>query len=152
MLTRDERKVLRELAEKSTRVNAWHPYRGGDGYGPEASVRGPCFRWLKCTKVEQRYADMVADEYDEVKFAAAAMNNLVPALDSLDEKDARISDLESKLRDAVEALEFYGRLGVPRGCTPVGDWSPDFLVRDPYWQDQGKTARAALAGIKGGKK
>lgn len=41
-----------------------------------------------------------------------------------------------------EALEFYARVGVPHGATPVGD-TP--IHKDPYWQDQGKRARAALS-------
>lgn len=55
---------------------------------------------------------------------------------------ARISTLESALKVKDEALEFYARVGVPRGCTPVGDVP---LHLDPYWQDQGKRAREALS-------
>ena len=67
------------------------------------------------------------------------------------QEDARLWQIErERLRTA---LDFYARVGVPKGCTPTGDWGPDFLARNPYWQDQGKIAREALVALdKGSKK
>lgn len=53
---------------------------------------------------------------------------------------SKLKEENARLR---EALEFYARLGIEPGTTPTGD-TP--LHRDPYWQDQGKRARAALEG------
>ena len=55
--------------------------------------------------------------------------------------------LETKLEKARKALDFYARVGVPRGCTPTGDWGPEAITNDPYWQDQGRIARSVLQEI-----
>jgi hypothetical protein len=90
-ITRDERKMLRELAAKSTRVQGWYAHSQYDGYHPgKASVRGPFGRWLLVEGGENKPGELgqgVADLYDDAKFAAAAMNNLPALLDALDRID-----------------------------------------------------------------
>ena len=101
-MTSEEIKKIRELAAKSTKVVQWWPYSQYDGYtSPNASVRGPFCRWLivtGATEGQQGY-EHVADLYDDAQFAAAAMNNIVPALD-------RIARLESALKKAKGAIVF----------------------------------------------
>lgn len=97
-MTKDEIKALRELAEKATRVNAWYPHGGSDRCGDhEATVRGPFNRWLIVTDTsDPGYRKHVADAYDDARFAAAAMNSLVPLLDY-------IHALEQDLQEQVDA-------------------------------------------------
>lgn len=85
-----DKKKLRELANASTRVVGWYPHSQYDGYHPgRASVRGPFGRWFLVEgangEVEGSPIYPVADLYDDAKFAAAAMNNLVALLDRIDE-------------------------------------------------------------------
>ena len=75
-MTKEERQKLRELANKSTPVNAW--------YAHNESVRGPFNRWFKCSEVNPEYKKHVSEPEDDCKFAAAAMNNLVPLLNYID--------------------------------------------------------------------
>lgn len=91
-MTKEERDELRKLINNSTKVNGWYPYRGGDNYGPEATVRGPFFRWFRVVGPTPSSEHFTADSYDDAKFAAAAMNNLVKLLDEVD----RLEDLLNK--------------------------------------------------------
>lgn len=93
---------LRALAAASTGVVAWHPHAGGDSYGPEATVRGPFFRWLKVLPVQEQYKHNVAEDVNDAKFAAAAMNNLVPLLDEIDALQARVKELEDAEQARIE--------------------------------------------------
>jgi hypothetical protein len=86
--------------------------------------------------------DEARAERDEFRAARDA------ALMSMLSMESEIERLKQERDDAVEALEFYANLGIPRGTTPVGD-TP--IHRDPYWQDQGKSARATLSKLKGNK-
>lgn len=102
-----DKKKLRELAERSTRVVAWYPHSKHDGYHPgKASVRGPFGRWLLVEggsnglNDEGNHPTPVADLDDDANFAAAAMNNFVPLLDE-------VQRLESALEVAVGALEGF---------------------------------------------
>ncbi len=83
---------LRELAAKSTRVVGWYAHSQHDGYHPgKAAVRGPFGRWMLIEGGENRPGEMgegVADLYDDAKFAAAAMNSLVPLLNEIDQLKA----------------------------------------------------------------
>lgn len=90
-------KKLKEIANKSTKVVAWYPHRGGDSVCEGATVRGPFFRWFQVLPGNDAYQDQCADSYDEAKFAAEAMNNLVPLCDEVDL-------LREQLRVAVDAL------------------------------------------------
>lgn len=99
-VTKDERKALRAIAEKSTPVVAWYPHGPGDGYHPgQGSVRGPFGRWFLVSGGDNgmqdpvKYPVPVAPLEDDAKFAAAAMNNLVPLLDELDLRDKMIEEL-----------------------------------------------------------
>lgn len=93
-MTNEQLKELRDLASKSTRVVAWYPHGRGNQCGlNEATVRGPCFRWFRVVGGED-YATRVADVEDDAKFAAAAMNNLVPLLDEIDALRALLKDKE----------------------------------------------------------
>lgn len=58
-----------------------------------------------------------------------------------------LREQSAALSRAVAALDFYERLGTPKGCTPVGGGfeDPDWPKNDAYWQDQGKRAREALS-------
>lgn len=97
-MTKDERKMLRELANKSTRVVGWYPHSQYDGYHlGNASVRGPFGQWFLVQGAEEgtKYSEHVADLYDDAKFAAAAMNNLVALLDEIDRLEAKVSSSES---------------------------------------------------------
>ena len=82
-MNKEERQFLRSLAKASTEVNQWS-YHGAD-----STVRGPFCRWFKCTEVDPKYKKHVAESIDDCKFAAAAMNSMVPLLDLIDalEKD-----------------------------------------------------------------
>ena len=103
MIDNKSAKELRELAAASTRVVNWYPHSQSDGgYHPgKASVRGPFGRWFLVSGGDNgmgdpiKYPVPVADLYDDAKFAAAAMNNLVPLLDEVE-----------TLRDRLELLEF----------------------------------------------
>jgi hypothetical protein len=96
-MTKDERKMLRDLASKSSCVVSWYPYSLGDGYHPgQASVRGPSGRWFLVTGGESGsmtggLGEGVAELNDDARFAAAAMNNLVPLLDEIDRLEAFVS-------------------------------------------------------------
>lgn len=98
-------KKLKEIADKSTKVVAWYPHEYGDdrAYG-HATVRGPFGRWFACFGGDNgmndpiKYPTPVAEIADDVKFAAAAMNNLVPLCDEVDK-------LREQLRMAVEAIK-----------------------------------------------
>jgi len=78
MFTTDKIKKLRELANKSTQVVAWHPHE------EDGTIRGPFERWLTVKKVLPRYEHEVANLSDEVKFVAAALNNFVPLLNEIE--------------------------------------------------------------------
>jgi hypothetical protein len=86
MMSREE---LRELAGLSTRVTAWYPQG--------ATVRGPFCRWFTCADVEDQYKQHVANVSDDTRFAAAAMNNLLPLLDELEEMEKKVADLQLEL-------------------------------------------------------
>lgn len=104
-MTNDE---LRELAAKSTRVVGWYPHSQYDGYHPgKASVRGPYGRWLLVEGGENKPGELghgVADLYDDAKFAAAAMNNLVHLLDEIDRLKKEVQQLKQDWQDGNEAL------------------------------------------------
>lgn len=89
------------VARAATQVVNWYPHGPYDGYHPgAASVRGPFWRWLIVNEGrgwDQSKPKPVANVEDDAKFAAMAMNNLVPLVESL--------------REAVVALEFYSRNG-----------------------------------------
>lgn len=96
-MTKDERKMLRTLAEASTMVTSWYPHgETKEAEGP--TVRGPFHRWFVCWNVSPDYQHLVANPMDDCKFAAAAMNNLVPLLDKLD-------TIENELEKAVKFLK-----------------------------------------------
>ena len=88
-MSRDELEELKKVANKSTRVVGWyaHPYEG--------EVRGPFGRWFTCTGGENAgvQPESVADISDDCKFAAAAMNNLVPLLEHIEKLEKEIIDL-----------------------------------------------------------
>lgn len=75
-MSETELNELRELAKASTNVVAW--------YAHSQEVRGPFCRWFTCSEVSPQYRKNVAATSDDCKFAAAAMNNLVPLLDEID--------------------------------------------------------------------
>lgn len=89
-------KQLREIAAKATQVVSWYPHHsGGDDHG--ATVRGPFCRWFRVTAVDEQYRKHVASDYDDAQFAAAAMNNLIPLLDLIEEMRAALSRAEDWL-------------------------------------------------------
>lgn len=90
----------RELKASSTKVVAWY------AHSYPATVRGPYVRWLECTEVLPEYKKHVADSYDDVKYAAHAMNNL-PAL---------IEIIEVLLREAQHVSE----INCQPWCEPDG--------------------------------
>lgn len=97
-ITKELRDQLRELESKSTRVVAW--------YAHSEEVRGPFHRWFTCSEVNPEYKNQVAWQSDDCQFAAAAMNNLLPLLDALDERDRYIEFLMKRdvLADAYVSL------------------------------------------------
>jgi hypothetical protein len=92
VITTDEVKALRRVAAKSTRVVAWYAH-------PE-EVRGPFGRWFRCSVP-------VSHASDDCKFAAAAMNNLVPLLDSIDVLRERAQTAEALLMD-IRCVQYLG--------------------------------------------
>lgn len=87
MMTKDELDALREVAANATQVVSWYPHGVEDG-----TVRGPYHRWFKCTGNEDG-KHPTANIENDVNFAAAAMNNLVPLLDHIEELERQIVDL-----------------------------------------------------------
>jgi len=57
---------LRELAGAATKVVAWYPHPN--------EVRGPYYRWFKCTDIDPQYKDCVADTRDKILKALANIN------------------------------------------------------------------------------
>lgn len=100
---------LRDLCDKSTRVNAWYPHSQYDGYhSGKASIRGPFGRWLLVEGGESgapggKLGSGVADLYDDAKFAAAAMNSMPALLDLIDEKDRKIAELKKEIVQMIES-------------------------------------------------
>lgn len=112
-----DKKTLRALAEASTNVVAWYPHSQYDGYHPgQAAVRGPFGRWFLVSGGDNgmndpvKYPTPVADLYDDAKFAAAAMNNLIPLLDEIEALEAEIALL--KLHEPEYDLEALTK-GIP---------------------------------------
>jgi len=95
MTTLEKLDELLRVARAATQVVNWYSHGPYDGYHPgEASVRGPFFRWLIVKEGDgwdKSKPKPVADVEDDAKFAAMAMNNLVPLVESL--------------REAVETIE-----------------------------------------------
>jgi hypothetical protein len=105
VITTDEVKALRRVAAKSTRVVAWYAH-------PE-EVRGPFGRWFRCSGGDNgmgdpvKYPVPVSHASDDCKFAAAAMNNLVPLLDSIDVLRERAQTAEALLMD-IRCVQYLG--------------------------------------------
>lgn len=81
-----------EAKARAATQGEWYAHRGGDCYGPEATVRSGFFRWLKVTEVEPQYQKNVADALDDAKYFARMSPPTTLAL-------------VSALRVAREALE-----------------------------------------------
>ena len=97
-----DKKKLRELAKSSTKVAGWYAHSQYDGYHlGQASVRGPFGRWFLVSGGDNGMKDPVnhpvpvSDLFDDAKFAAAAMNNLVALLDEIEVLESRIKELEA---------------------------------------------------------
>jgi hypothetical protein len=95
---------LKSLQAKSSQVGSWYAHRGGDCYGPEATVRGPYFRWFKCADVEEQYRKHVAEPEDDVKYAAAAMNHVPELIKTIEARDEEVKRLMDCLKEAQKAL------------------------------------------------
>lgn len=80
VLTPERLMELREIANASTKVTGW--------YAHSREVRGPFCRWFAVSEVAPEYRKHVADPVDDVRFAAAAMNSLVPLLDLVEKLTA----------------------------------------------------------------
>lgn len=91
---------LRSLWEKSTRVTQWKAHPGTDCYGPEASVRGPFFRWFKVTPVEPEYQRYVSNDLADAEYCAAAMNALPGLMDRCEELGAEVDLARERLGPA----------------------------------------------------
>lgn len=137
-MTPDEIKELRELADRSTKVNSWYAHSQYEN--PEgATVRGPYNRWFVIKEVPEIYKKHVADSYDDAKFAAEAMNNLSKLLDTIDR-------LQKQNEIMKQALEFYSNedsyFSEPTRCVDVDNnqvfATPEVLL------DKGQLARKAL--------
>jgi hypothetical protein len=106
-MNKEQRDLLRELANKSTKVVAWYPHSQYEGFSGGATVRGPYHRWFTVKPGSSGTGDEinnpapVSDPYDDAKFCAAAMNNLVSLLDELDKKDQIITELKTMLKDVL---------------------------------------------------
>lgn len=70
---------LKKLCSKSTKVVGWYPH------GHEGTVRGPFNRWFTCSEGSKHHQQNIASVNDEVEFAAAAMNNLKPLLNIMEQ-------------------------------------------------------------------
>lgn len=93
-MTKAERQVLRDLAQKSTPVVSWypHPYEG--------QIRGPWNRWFTISgdpaQYKKRDGVLTPASYeDDVNFAAAAMNNMVALLDEIERLERDNQDLKN---------------------------------------------------------
>lgn len=110
-----DKKELRKLAEASTEVVSWYPHSQYDGYHVgKASVRGPFGRWFLVSGGDNgmgdtiKYPTPVADLFDDAKFAAAAMNNLIPLLNEIEQLEVELSfarKLAIERGKQVEAME-----------------------------------------------
>ena len=101
-----DKEYLRNLAKNSTEVVAWYPHSKGDGYHPGRScVRGPFGRWMLIEGGDNgmgdpvKYPTPVADLDDDAKFAAAAMNNMVPLLDEVERLETELNWLKSSVEE-----------------------------------------------------
>lgn len=97
-------------AQKATQVVGWYAHRGGDSHGPEATVRGPFMRWLKCTEVRPEYAHRVADPYDDVEYAAAAMNGAPAIAAEFTALEAELADKEDQIVALQKELDEQARV------------------------------------------
>jgi hypothetical protein len=93
---------LKAFLAKSTSVVKWYPHAGGDCYGPEATVRGPCFRWFKVTEPQGNSPQHnIADAVDDAKYCAAAMNAVPELIRELESLRASETNLTKALQDIV---------------------------------------------------
>lgn len=73
-----------EFKKSSTQVTAWYPHSQSDAYRPGyATVRGPFFRWFLVEKGTASGEGHLADQYEDAKFCAFAMNNIVGLAEEL---------------------------------------------------------------------
>ena len=84
--------ALKELHDKSTKVNAWYAHGWEDG-----TVRGPFHRWFKCSEVEPRYAKHVAGVAEDTEYCAGAMNLAPYLINAVETLLKRVSELELDL-------------------------------------------------------
>ena len=95
-MTKDQLNELREVAAKATQVVSWYPH--------STEVRGPFCRWFNVSEVDDQYAKNVASQADDAKFAAAAMNNLVPLLDHIEKLQKEVDELKIDLAIETELV------------------------------------------------
>lgn len=77
MTLRELLEKAKGLKERSTRVVSWYAHSQHDGYRPGfATVRGPFFRWFLVEKGDDQGNNCLADQEDDAKYAAFAMNAL----------------------------------------------------------------------------
>ncbi len=93
-------KKLRELKAASTSVVKWYAH-DSSGYGPEATVRGPFFRWFKVAEVADEYKHNVSSPRDDADYCAAAMNAVPELLDEI-----------ARLRSELDGLKVHGTLTI----------------------------------------
>ncbi len=97
MGTKIELDALEALALKSTPVNSWYAHGPGDQCkNTEATVRGPYHRWFTISGATDQYKEHVGDLYDDARFAAAAMNNMLPLIARIRELEKQIGALSQK--------------------------------------------------------
>ncbi len=129
-----DKKHLRKLAELSTQTE-WYPHRSADCYGPEPTVRGPFFRWFKCTAVQPEDQHHVADAGDDVYFAAAAMNNLIPLLDEIEQLEKELSfarEVAVQRGKTLERLEIKN-MGMKALLLAIKDSASGVYLRDDHY-------------------
>lgn len=65
---------LKKYAEAATPGNYWFKkfHRGGDSYGPEDTLRGPFFHWLRFVSPSQTPPSVTFDPEKNAAFIAAA--------------------------------------------------------------------------------
>lgn len=84
---------LKELEKNATQVVGWYPHPGEGG-----AVRGPFCRWFEVTDVAPEYEKHVASKMDDVRYAAAAMNNLPHLIEMLEKADKALGIAKDALR------------------------------------------------------
>lgn len=95
-----------ELKKSATQVSGWYPHSQYENYRPGcATVRGPGFRWFVVERGTEDYQKHLADQYDDAKFCAFAMNHVVELAEAL---LAKSKNEDGDCRERVRSFSLLG--------------------------------------------